>query len=60
MAELTKAQKDRRKFNRWYVRTFRDPDHKFSHMPSWLKADLWEAWQAGRSALASATDAEGE
>jgi hypothetical protein len=44
--KLTLAKNARREFNAWYVRTFSDPDHRFTHMPSWLKADLWLAWQA--------------
>lgn len=44
---------ERREFNRWFVRTFSDPDHRFDHMPRWLKADLWMAWQAGRAALSA-------
>lgn len=43
---------ERRKFNRWFVETFSDPDHRFDHIPKWLKADLWLAWQAAtRAAL---------
>jgi hypothetical protein len=42
---------DRREFNKWYVETFADSDHRFTHLPSWLKADLWLAWQAGRAAI---------
>jgi hypothetical protein len=44
----------RREFNRWYVTTFADQDGKFTHMPKYLKADLWEAYQAGRAALEAA------
>lgn len=48
---LSEAQRQRRDFNRWYWLTFMDHDGKFTHMPIWLKSDLWLAWQAGRAAL---------
>lgn len=52
MAELTQDKVERREFNRWFVETFADPDHSFTHIPRWMKSDLWLAWQAGRAALA--------
>lgn len=45
--------KERREFNRWFAHTFQCADGKFNHMPTWLKADLWLAWQAALAALAS-------
>ncbi|RWO34781.1 MAG: hypothetical protein EOS10_00310 [Mesorhizobium sp.] len=45
---------DRREFNQWFVRTYADPDHRFTHLPSWFKNDIWEAWQAGRALAPSA------
>lgn len=47
---------ERQEFNRWYVNTFADHDGQFTHMPRWIKADLWLAWQAGRAALAKEAD----
>ncbi|MCS6326520.1 MAG: hypothetical protein H8K06_05455 [Nitrospira sp.] len=43
----------RKRFNRWFVENHADPDHKFSHMPSWLKADLRKAWDAATAEAAT-------
>jgi len=48
-------EKPRRQFNRWFQQ-YADSDGKFTHMPRWLKADLWEAWQAGRATLKDRTN----
>ena len=51
--KLTKAQSERRQFNRWFSETMADADGRHDHFPRWLKADMWLAWQAGRSALSN-------
>lgn len=50
-AKLSAAQVLRREFNRWFARKYQDADGGFTHIPRWFKADMWEAWQAGRAAL---------
>jgi len=36
---------ERRRFNAWFYGTFQDADGRFDHLPRWLKADLWLAWE---------------
>lgn len=54
-AELAEARKLLRPFARIAEiedsigTTFQDPDGQFTHMPKWVKADLWLAWQTARS-----------
>jgi hypothetical protein len=47
---------ERREFNRWFANSYADADGKFTHIPKWLKADMWEAWQAAGRALLSHPD----
>lgn len=42
---------ERKRFNAWYRKTFSDPDGTFTHLPSWLKDDLWLAWLAPMKAV---------
>lgn len=41
----------RREFNRWFSHRYQDADGRFTHLPRWFKADLWDAWTASREAI---------
>lgn len=42
-----------KRFNAWFASNYCDADGKFAHLPSWLKADLRNAWDAAQSESAA-------